>query len=65
MRSALSGLAAAAVYAAGRPRFGAALAALSIVHHGLVYALGERLVKPDRRHVGCERPDEPADSECP
>ena len=42
----ISGLAAAALYAAGRPILGAALAAVSIAHHLLVYAIGERLLKP-------------------
>jgi hypothetical protein len=42
----ISLLAAAAWYAAGRPAAGAALAALSIVYHALVYASGERLLAP-------------------
>ena len=41
----VSGLAAAALYVAGQQALGAALALLSLVHHALVYALGERLVK--------------------
>jgi Protein of unknown function (DUF2568) len=41
---ALSGLAAVAWYAAGRPVLAVALAVVSVVHHGLVYALGEKLL---------------------
>lgn len=41
---AISALAAAALYAAGQPELGIALAALSIVYHGLVYASGARLL---------------------
>jgi Protein of unknown function (DUF2568) len=44
---AVSGLAALALYTAGQHALGAALALLSIVHHALVYALGDRLVKRD------------------
>jgi Protein of unknown function (DUF2568) len=44
---AVSGLAAVAWYAAGRHALGVALAAISLVHHALVYALGERLLKPE------------------
>jgi hypothetical protein len=44
---AVSGLASVAWYAAGRHALGVALAAVSIVHHALVYALGERLLKPE------------------
>ena len=43
---AISALAAAALYAAGRPALGFALAALSIAYHGLVYASGARLLAP-------------------
>jgi Protein of unknown function (DUF2568) len=42
----ISLLAAAALVAAGQPALGAALAAVSVVHHALVYALGERLLEP-------------------
>ena len=42
---AVSGLAAAAWYAAGQHALGIALAALSIGYHALVYASGERLLK--------------------
>ncbi len=41
----VSGIAAAAFYAAGRPILGIALALLSVIHHSLVYFLGERLIK--------------------
>ncbi len=41
----ISGLAAAALIAAGQPLLGGLLAAVTILHHGLVYALGERLLK--------------------
>jgi hypothetical protein len=41
---AISALATVALYAAGRPALGIALAALSLVYHGLVYAFGERLL---------------------
>jgi hypothetical protein len=49
----ISALAAAALYAAGRPALGIALAVLSIVYHGLVYASGARLLAPadTRRRV--------------
>lgn len=56
----LSGLAALAWYAAGRHELGAALAAVSIVHHTLVYTIGERLLKerPAGVHrVGAGAPD--------
>ena len=43
---AISGLAAAALYTAGAHVLGAALATVSVVHHILVYAIGERLLKP-------------------
>jgi hypothetical protein len=42
---AVSGLAAAAWYAAGQHALGIALAALSVGYHALVYASGERLLK--------------------
>ena len=42
---ALSLLAAAAVYVAGQPICGWALALFSIVHHVLIYAIGEKLLK--------------------
>lgn len=42
----ISGLAAAALAVAGQPALGIGLAALSVVHHALVYALGDRLLKP-------------------
>ncbi len=41
----ISGLAAAALVVAGAPFFGGALAVISIVHHALVYPLGETLLK--------------------
>jgi hypothetical protein len=41
----LSGLAAVAWYSAGQRNFGLALGLISIVHHVLVYVLGERLLK--------------------
>lgn len=41
----ISGLAAAALFIVGQPALGWALALLSIVHHTLVYLLGERLIK--------------------
>jgi Protein of unknown function (DUF2568) len=44
---AVSGLAAVAWYAAGRHALGVALAAVSLLHHALVYAIGERLLKPE------------------
>ncbi len=44
----LSGLAAAALYAAGRHVLGLGLAALSVVYHLLVYATGGRLLKHAR-----------------
>jgi Protein of unknown function (DUF2568) len=43
---AISGLAALALFAAGRETLGVMLAALSVVYHALVYAAGERLLKP-------------------
>lgn len=43
---AISALAAVALYAAGQPAAALALAALSIVYHGLVYASGARLLAP-------------------
>lgn len=42
----ISAVAAAALYAAGAPALGFALAGISLAHHVLVYALGERLIKP-------------------
>ena len=42
----ISGWAAAALFVAGRPALAIGLAALSVVHHALVYALGDRLLKP-------------------
>jgi hypothetical protein len=41
----ISGLAAAALYIAGAPLFGLALAVISVMHHALVYPLGETLLK--------------------
>ena len=41
----ISGLAAAAFYAAGQRALGWALGLISIVHHGLMYLLGETLLK--------------------
>ncbi len=46
---AVSGLAAWAWYAAGQAALGWSLAFVSAVHHGLVYLLGERLLKPSPR----------------
>jgi hypothetical protein len=43
---AISGLAAAAWYAAGQQELGIALAALSLGYHALVYTSGSRLLKP-------------------
>jgi Protein of unknown function (DUF2568) len=42
---AISGLAAIALYLAGQPILGWTLAVVSIVHHLMVYVLGERLLK--------------------
>ncbi len=42
----ISGVAAAALYAAGEPTLGLGLAGVSLAHHFLVYALGERLLRP-------------------
>jgi hypothetical protein len=41
----ISGLAALALYHAGQHIYGWLLAAISIIHHALVYPLGERLLK--------------------
>ncbi len=41
----VSGLAALALIVAGLPMLGLALAGISIIHHALVYALGDRLLK--------------------
>lgn len=41
----LSGLAATAWYSAGQRTLGVTLGLISIVHHALVYVLGERLLK--------------------
>ena len=49
----ISGLAAAALAVAGQPALGIGLAALSVVHHALVYALGDRLLEP--RPAGARR----------
>jgi hypothetical protein len=43
----ISGLAALAWYASGQRTLGLALAGLSILYHALVYATGERLLKPE------------------
>jgi hypothetical protein len=43
---AISGLAAASLYLAGQSALGIALAAVSVSYHALVYATGERLLKP-------------------
>ncbi len=43
---AISGLASTALYVAGQQGFGISLAALSVIYHALVYAAGERLLKP-------------------
>jgi ABC-type transporter Mla MlaB component len=45
----ISGLAAVALYTAGQRTLGVALAAVSIVYHGLVYATGSRLL--ERTHL--------------
>ncbi len=42
---ALSGVAAVALYAAGQHALGWTMGGLSILHHALVYLLGERLLK--------------------
>ena len=56
----ISGLAATALYTAGAHVLGAALATVSIVHHILVYAIGERLLKPPLGVTAAERaPHEP------
>ena len=47
----VSGLAALALFAAGRPLLGALLGALSVVYHALVYAGGGRLLKPREPEV--------------
>lgn len=41
----ISGIAATAVYIAGQPILGWTLALLSIIHHLMVYTLGDRLLK--------------------
>jgi len=41
----ISGLAALALYAVGEPLLGWTLAGISLVHHALVYGLGDRLLK--------------------
>ena len=46
---AVSGLAALGLWAAGQPAVGAALAALSLGYHALVYAQGARLLTPTMR----------------
>jgi Protein of unknown function (DUF2568) len=43
---AISAAACAALVASGRPAIGVALAGVSVAHHALVYAIGERLLKP-------------------
>ena len=40
----ISGLAALAFYGAGHPILGWSLAAVSVVHHGLIYLTGQRLL---------------------
>jgi hypothetical protein len=42
----ISGLAAVAGYLAGHPVLGWALGLTSVVHHVLVYATGDRLLRP-------------------
>lgn len=42
----ICGLAAAAWHGAGQPALGWALGLVSVVHHALVYLLGDRLLKP-------------------
>lgn len=49
---AISGLAALALYAAGQHILGLALLALSLIYHALVYAFGERLLKPPTTSAG-------------
>ncbi len=46
---AITGLVAAALIAAARPVFGWLLAAVSIVHHILVYLTGDRLIRREGR----------------
>ena len=41
----ISGLAASAWYLAGQHLLGLALAALSVIHHALVYLLGDKLLR--------------------
>ncbi len=41
----ISALAALALFSAGQPALGWAMALLSILHHALVYLIGERLIK--------------------
>ena len=47
----ISGLAAAALYAADERTLALALASLSLAHHALVYAIGERLLRPRPRRA--------------
>jgi Protein of unknown function (DUF2568) len=42
---AISGLAALAVFSAGQPALGLVLGVATVVHHALVYLLGDRLLK--------------------
>ena len=42
----ISGLAGAALYGAGQQALGLILVGISLLHHALVYVLGERLLKP-------------------
>lgn len=42
----ISGLAAVALFTAGQEALGIALALISLVHHFLVYASGQRLLEP-------------------
>lgn len=41
----ISGLAAVALYLSGQPGLSLALVAISIIHHGLVYSMGDSILK--------------------
>jgi Protein of unknown function (DUF2568) len=58
----ISGLAAVAVYTAGQRAAGVALAAVSVIYHGLVYATGDRLLDRQQRSERRRAPSQPA---CP
>ena len=52
----ISGLAAAGWFAAGQHVWGWALAGLSVLHHALVYALGDRLLKDGAQDIHGQSP---------